>query len=71
MITKKSWQTPKLEVFGLLQDLTQGPGGVGEPPKFAGVHDNIPQGEDLQVQCPPGQFNMDGTCNPPGSGAVS
>jgi hypothetical protein len=69
MTAKKSWETPKLEVFGLLREMTQDAGGKGEPPKFAGVHDNIPQGEDLLIQCPPGQFNMDGTCN--GIGAVS
>lgn len=51
MMTKKTWETPELEVFGSMQALT----AQGEPPnaKFAGTHDGAPHQD-----CPPGQVKM-------------
>jgi hypothetical protein len=58
-MTKKSWRTPELEVYGTVSDLTRQVGPI--PPKHPGQHDEIPQGEDLAIQCPPGLFDM-GVC---------
>jgi hypothetical protein len=58
--TKKTWQTPSIEIFGTMREKTE-----QEPPnaKLVGSFDGDPF-ED----CPPGQFEMGG-CN--GAGGVS
>lgn len=70
MITKKNWETPKLEVFGSMHALTAtsanpNPGGAPNA-KLAGTHD----GEPFQ-DCPPGLAKMGDLCLPPGQGGVS
>lgn len=60
-MTKKTWQTPHLEAFGNVQEMTrQLPECPPVGPKLAGAHDSIPCGVDILSQCPPGQFPCNG-----------
>ena len=69
-MSKKSWETPKLEVFGSMPELTAtkaDPNPMGAPnAKLTGTHDGQPF-ED----CPPGLEKMGDACVPEGSGGIS
>ena len=63
-MSKRTWETPELEVFGSMPELTAtkaDPDPMGAPnAKLAGEHDGAPHQD-----CPPGQAKMeDGNCGP-------
>jgi hypothetical protein len=62
---RKTWETPNLEVFGSMPELTADPADPnpeGAPnAKLPGAFDTSPFS-----QCPPGQYKMDPLC--PGDG---
>lgn len=67
---KKTWETPRLEEFGAMRELTAtaatpNPGGAPNA-KLTGDHDGIPFQD-----CPPGLFKMGDACGPPGQGGIS
>jgi hypothetical protein len=64
MTIKKTWETPNLEVFGSMPELTatSADPNPGDPnAKLPGYFDQSPF-----QNCPPGQYKMDPLC--PGDG---
>jgi hypothetical protein len=70
MSDKRTWETPMLEVFGSMPELTAtkadpNPGGAPNA-KLTGDHDGVPFQD-----CPPGLAKMGDGCAPPGQGGTS
>lgn len=68
-MTKKIWETPNLEKFGSMRELTaqDADPNPGDPnAKLPGYFDQSPF-----QNCPPGQYKMDPLCPGDGQGGVS